>query len=323
MTDTDPPFDLTGALPFDSDADAATPQKPGALILGGDFAYIGKGLTREAFRDYCGTYHFGSVPPDFVVLHHTAIPSTLYARYPSGAVWDAGEAGLDEQAIYRKRLRQLGQLRDYYRDRLGWHAGPHLFIDERWIWLMTPMYDVGIHAAKGNSYRDSSGVLHYSIGIEVIGSYHKLHWPPNVAANVRAAVASLYDRLHTFAYTDKPWAGGISSHRHYNKPQCPGAAIVPSYYMPLLRGVGDAERPQHYGLQHYRVKRAATGGATIRSAPRRNAAILGRLHAGDDWFGEPAPGQLVTVAGFGTSRDWVRSDDQRWVFSLLLEKVQE
>jgi len=177
---TEPTFDLAGALPFDDDANVPTPQKPSTALLGG-FAYIGEGVTVAQFRSYVQRYHFGRVPPDYVVLHHTAIPSATWARYPSGAVWDAGEAGLSEPLIYQKRLRQLDSLMRYYRDVKGWNAGPHLFIDERYIWLFTPMYDVGIHAAQGNSYRDSGGKLHYSIGIEVVGYYEKVRWPAAVA----------------------------------------------------------------------------------------------------------------------------------------------
>ena len=218
----------------------ATPQKPGAGVLSAQFAYIGKGLTPPEFEAYVSGYNFGSVPPDYVVLHHTAIPSTLAARYPTGAVWDTNEAGLSTQAIYNKRQRQLDNLMRYYRDTKAWPAGPHLFIDERWIWLFTPMYDVGVHAAQGNSYRDSRRKLHYSLGIEVIGYYERVAWPAAVARNVSGAVAALVKRLHTFGYIDKPWAGGIGSHRMYNKPQCPGAKIVPSYYMPILKAAKES-----------------------------------------------------------------------------------
>lgn len=244
MSDDQSDFDLTRALPFEQDADAITPQKPGAGVLSSQFNYVGKGLTLREFALYCAGYNFGSVPPDYVILHHTAIPSTLAARYPTGAVWDANEAGLRESAIYDKRKRQLDRLMIYYRDSLGWPAGPHCFIDDKWIWLMTPMYEVGVHAAAGNSYRDGGRKLHYSIGIEVIGYYEKQRWPAPVAANVAGAVAVLAQRLKTFAYIDKPWAGGIGSHRMYNKPQCPGAAIVPSYYMPLLKAAYDGIRKE-------------------------------------------------------------------------------
>lgn len=235
MTNADD-FDLSGALPFEDGADVATPQKNNVPhVLSGEFAYIGQALTLAEFATYVQGYHFGSIPPDYVVLHHTAVPSASWARYPSGAVWDANEAGLTLEQIKAKRVRQLDSVMRYYRDTLGWNAGPHLWIDDRWVYLMTPMYTVGIHAAQGNSYRDASRRLHYSIGIEVVGYYEKVAWPTPVARNVGQAVALLARRLRTFGYIDKPWAGGISSHRNYNKPSCPGAKIVPSYYMPILR----------------------------------------------------------------------------------------
>jgi len=233
---TDFSKDLTvGPMPFDRDAAADTPQKPGEATLGEPtFKYIGLGLTVDQFAAYVQGYDFGSVPPDYVVLHHTAIPSTIAAHYPSGAVWDANEAGMSAVMIASKRGHQLGQLRDYYQS-LGWNAGPHLFIDDTYIWLFTPMYDVGIHAAQGNSYHDSGGKLHYSIGIEVIGYFEKVGWPASVARNVSMAIALIKRRIGTFDYVDKPWAGGIGAHRMYNKPACPGAAIVPAYYMPILK----------------------------------------------------------------------------------------
>lgn len=318
MIDDDPPFDLTNALPFDDGADAITPQKPGAGVLSAQFAYVGKGLTPAEFKQYVQAYTFGPIPPDYVVLHHTAIPSASWARNPSGAVWDAGEVGLSAEAIYIKRLAQLNALMRYYRDTRGWPAGPHLFIDDRWIWLFTPMADVGVHASQGNSYRDSGRRLHYSIGIEVIGYFEQLRWPAAVAQNVAGAVVALKQQLRTFDYIDKPWAGGVGSHRMYNKPQCPGSAIVPSYYLPLFKATeGNGPSADRY----YRVKAAVTAGATIRAAPRTNAAVLGRLHAGDVWTGEPIPGQLVTIAGFGSSNQWIRSSDMRCVSSVLLEEL--
>lgn len=75
--------------------------------------------------------------------------------------------------------------------------------------------------------------------------------------------------------------------------------------------------------RRYVVKQAATGGATIRAAPRINGAILGRLHAGDLWIGELIPGQLVTVPGFGSNNVWVRDSRMMCVWSGLLERVKE
>lgn len=74
---------------------------------------------------------------------------------------------------------------------------------------------------------------------------------------------------------------------------------------------------------HYKVLKTVTGGATIRSAPRINGMVLGRLKAGDPWSGEEIEGNMVTVHGFGSSRVWVRADDQRCVWRNLLEEVKE
>lgn len=98
----------------------------------------------------------------------------------------------------------------------------------------------------------------------------------------------------------------------------PWPLFADALYMPN----GENPRPLHPGLNHYRVKLEATGGATIRSAPRTNAAVLGRLHPGEDWWGEPISGQQIYIKGFGNSHEWIRSDDQRCVWSGLLEKVK-
>lgn len=239
-------FDRSDLLPFDQDASDGSPHKPdmgGVLSIGADFAYIGQGLTIEQFEQYVSSYDFGSIPPDFVVLHHTAIPSTHTARHPTGAVWDANETGLTIEQIEAKRRGQLDSLMRYYRDTLGWTAGPHLFIDEKWVWLMTPMSDVGIHAKSGNSFHDTKGRLHYSIGIEVLGYYEHVTWPKPVEALVGRAIVALQRKLRTFTLDyragprDTPAAhiGSICSHRDFNKPGCPGRAISEAYYIGVLR----------------------------------------------------------------------------------------
>ena len=53
-------------------------------------------------------------------------------------------------------------MRGYYRDELGWSAGPHLFVDEDQLFGMTPFDARGVHAVAFNSN---------SIGIEVLGDY--------------------------------------------------------------------------------------------------------------------------------------------------------
>lgn len=227
-----------------------------------EFLFVNLALTPAEFAEYVRTYNFGTVPPDSLVLHHTAIPAASWA--PAGhpdSYWDAGEWGMSLEQIRAKRLRQLGNLKRYYHEDLGWTAGPHLVVDNHFIYLMTPMYNIGIHAKWGNSFTQG-GKLHYSIGLEVIGNYTKVTWPASVAANVGAAVRALQQRLQTFTldymYADglKPgravnskgveycpypnrlrW-GGIASHRDFNKPACPGDAITEAFYLQVIRSEG-------------------------------------------------------------------------------------
>lgn len=322
-------------LPFDDDSyDPRAPQKPGQQLLGLDFAYIGRALSVREFVAYVDTYAFGTIPPDIICLHHTAIPTL--------AQWMAGDAGLSDARIREKRLTRLAGLRDFYEAK-GWSAGPHLFIDDKYIYLFTPMAQVGVHAKWGNSFR-AMGRLHYSVGIEVIGDYSKQVWPPAVAANVRGAVRALQGKLKTFsldylypteaskpgmtgtgdnqrcAHPERLRWGGIGSHRDFNKKPCPGDAITEAYYMGVL---GDAPVPTPLvRIARYRVKAAVTGGATVRASQYKDGAVIRRLHAGDPWEGEQIEGDTMTVTGFGSSKIWIRSSDMLCVWANLLEEVR-
>lgn len=321
-------------LPFDDDSfDPRAPQKPGQQLLGLDFAYIGRAVTVREFTAYVDAVAFGTIPPDFVVLHHTAIPTL--------AQWTANEAGLSEAKIKERRLVQLAHLRDFYAQK-DWSAGPHLFIDDRWIYLFTPMSEVGIHAKWGNSFR-AMGRLHYSIGIEVIGDYSKQVWPPAVAANVRGAVRALQSKLKTFsieylyptpaskpgmvgsgdkqrcAHPERLRWGGIASHRDFNKPECPGGAITEAYYIAALTA---SDGPPSVLIAKYRVKAAVTGGASVRASPHKDGAMIRRLKAGDAWEGERIEGDTMTVEGFGTGKVWVRNAQMQCVWAGLLEEVR-
>lgn len=226
-----PPNFFEGLLPNTDESDSAG---VGSRSVNPEqFLYLGQGLKADEFTAYAQSYDFGSQPPDFVVLHHTAIPGATYAN-SGGALWDASEDGMDEARIYQKRLNLMNGIKEYYRTQLGWDRGPHLFIDDRWIWLFTPMFHQGIHAAEGNGFHDGNR-LHYSIGIEVVGDYTNVRWPQPVEILVGHAVAVLRQRLGTFELRCQRMSGGVSSHRDYNKPSCPGAAITNDYYIGVIQ----------------------------------------------------------------------------------------
>jgi N-acetylmuramoyl-L-alanine amidase len=227
--DLAPDFNLYGAFPFASLDDADSSPKARTLVAA-PFLYVGRALTREEFALYVKDYAFGPIPPAYVVFHHTAIPSTRDAPWPADtAQWDAHEGGLTEMQIKAKRLAQLAKIRNFYAKEKGWDRGPHLFIDEKYIYLFTPMANIGIHAAEGNSTR-VGGKLKYAIGVEVLGYYEKVVWPEAVAGNVGFAVATLQRRLKNFELRAGERWSDLNSHRQWNKPSCPGAAITASFY---------------------------------------------------------------------------------------------
>lgn len=242
-------------LPFDTDI-ADEHRRSAEKVPLDKFLYLGIPKTAAQFTEYVKTYNFGSQPPDYVVLHHTASPCTVRTLCPQRAVhqpckthnakpwvWDSGEEQLSETQIIAKRTRQLENMREFYRwhfdNKLGrmdsWDRGPHLFIDDRWIWLFSPMFHPAIHARAGNEYRDGQGRVRYSIGIEVIGYYEHMPWSTQTAALVGHAVAVLKQRLNNFELKFVAGSGGISSHRNWGKPHCPGAAINEDYYLGVLR----------------------------------------------------------------------------------------
>jgi hypothetical protein len=195
----------------------------------GNISYIGLGMSVAKFEEYVTSYDFGKYKPTFVVLHHTIMPDTQQARF-LGGVWDADDYSRSEPEVYAHRLKHLGAIKTYYEtEHPDWPAGPHLFVDDRYVWLFSPMNAPGVHAMEGNGRPRS-----YSIGIEVVGYYEHVTWPEDVADNVRRVVLALQAQLKTFELVHKKGPGGISAHRDYNKPECPGAKITTEYYMGVI-----------------------------------------------------------------------------------------
>lgn len=78
-----------------------------------------------------------------ITLHHTGAPS-LSTR-PHGLT-----------------AQHIENIRDFYRNEMGWKGGPHLFVDEDQIWGMNEFSVPGVHAVSFNRTH---------IGIEVLGDF--------------------------------------------------------------------------------------------------------------------------------------------------------
>jgi hypothetical protein len=212
------------------------------------FHYIGAALTLPEFRQYCIAYKkaglFGTYPPSYLIYHHTYNPDASWARVSDTQAtwWDRNEQGMSIAQKKAKRKPQLDSIMRYYRDTLGWETGPHVFVDDLFVWLMTPMYYVGIHANEGNSYK-RGGALRYSIGMEVVGAYDRVGWPPAIYNNVGYATACIKavlntDLVYTSAGQDRPDLHDpqLSGHRDYTtEKSCPGTMITPNFYVQCAR----------------------------------------------------------------------------------------
>ena len=106
---------------------------------------VAKSFSPALFEDYVKGLRWPSWKPSFIVLHNTAAPSL--AQRPGGLT-----------------LTHIRNLEAYYRDDMHWGAGPHLFVDDRQIWVFTPLTTTGVHSPSWN------GV---SLGIEMLGDYAK------------------------------------------------------------------------------------------------------------------------------------------------------
>lgn len=132
---------------------------------------VGKTFTPAAFKDYVDSLTWGDgFRPQFLTLHNTAVPSL--AQRP---------AGFTRQHILN--------LQNYYQG-LGWGGGPHLFIDDKQIWVFNDLTKRGTHSPSWNAT---------AIGIEMLGDYECESFTSGRGQQVRAntvrAMAALNNKL--------------------------------------------------------------------------------------------------------------------------------
>jgi hypothetical protein len=128
---------------------------------------VGKSFSPEAFETYCEGLKWSTWRPNFIVLHNTGVPCL-----------EQRPQGLTQQHI--------ANLEGYYRDNQKWSAGPHLFVDDKQIWVFTPLTTSGVHSPSWNSV---------ALGVEMLGDFDKDAFDAGRGAQVRdnvvAAMATL------------------------------------------------------------------------------------------------------------------------------------
>jgi hypothetical protein len=125
---------------------------------------VGASFNPDEFDAYCHTLQWLAWRPSFIVLHNTGAPSL--AQRPNG--------------LSKKNIQSLEA---FYRDEQKWSAGPHLFVDDKQIWVFTPLTVSGVHSPSWNQV---------ALGVEMLGDYEKESFDSGRGLKVRKnAVAAL------------------------------------------------------------------------------------------------------------------------------------
>jgi hypothetical protein len=128
---------------------------------------VGTSYQPAEFDAYCHGLQWTAWRPSFLVVHNTASPSLAQRA-----------KGLTH--------RHILNLEVFYRDQQKWKAGPHLFVDDRQIWVFTPLTVSGTHSPSWNKV---------ALGIEMLGDYEKEAFDSGRGLKVRlnavAAMATL------------------------------------------------------------------------------------------------------------------------------------
>lgn len=161
---------------------------------------IGKSFSPKEFETYCKGLKWDIWKPTFITLHNTYVP-TLTQR-PNGFT-----------------KQHMLNFQSFYKDQQKWSAGPHLFIDDKAIWVFTPLTVSGIHSPSWNKT---------AIGIEMLGDYEKESFSTGRGLEVRknavAAIAILNKALNIKPNT-------LMLHREDKKTThktCPGKNVIKS-----------------------------------------------------------------------------------------------
>ncbi len=176
------------------------------------FELVGTVWDVVAFREYVNSLDLSRWSG--VTMHHTASPDL--SQRPRGFT-----------------IQHMRNLVSYYRNNLGWSAGPHLFIDDDQIFGLSSLESRGVHAKSFNRSH---------LGIEVLGNYDREdpHSGRGAAcwAMAAAAVRILLSRMHKDVEA-------INFHRDEPRTSksCPGSKVDLSHFRSKVAAIEDRNDP--------------------------------------------------------------------------------
>ena len=177
---------------------------------------VNRSFTMEEFDTYCHTLQWTSWRPIFIVLHNTEEPNLK--QCPNG---------LTEKNIQVEVK--------YYRDEKKWHAGPHLFIDDRQIWAFTPLTVPGVHSPSWNRL---------AWGVETLGNYEVEAFTSGRGAKVRDNAIAALATLHAVLGIDAHTMRFHKEDPNTTHKKCPGKNVRK---LEMIQAVDDLIRSRHGG----------------------------------------------------------------------------
>lgn len=172
------------------------------------FLSTAKSYTQNEFTTMFNGLDFGNASwsPKMLVLHNTAKPTL--------AQWLAGPATPAER---------MKNLKNYYKDKLHWHSGPHWFVGPDSIWeLCNPLED-GVHCSCANNV---------AFGCEMVGDYETEIFSSGDGAKVRDnavhLAAVVFKKMHWQPIPLSLWNSGLAFHVDCapDNHNCPGKNVV-------------------------------------------------------------------------------------------------
>jgi len=143
--------------------------------------------------------------PTMMVLHHTDTPTLTR--------W------LDRSTTPAERTVNL---RNYYRNILGWHSGPHWLVAPEGIWEFCDPLEDGVHCSCCN---------HVSFGCTMVGNFDKEAFNQGPGALVRDnAVHLMATVFNKMGWQPDPlvlWDKGLAFHSEceHDRISCPGKNV--------------------------------------------------------------------------------------------------
>lgn len=176
---------------------------------------VARNFSPDEFHDYAHQLQWASWRPSFIVLHNTGVPTL--AQRPDGL-----------------SLQNIKDLEVFYRDVQKWSAGPHLFIDDKQIWVFTALTTPGVHSPSWNST---------SLGFEMLGDYSQEDFTTGRGLQVQRNAISAITIINSVLGIDP---NTMKLHREdpLTTHACPGIAVRK---LQIIQEVQDALILAHNG----------------------------------------------------------------------------